>query len=64
MAEGFIGKIQAVLAALRKKSTDQDIRNPQAEEASKLLPEAVMPRGALAAKRKQLRDIDAQTKED
>lgn len=60
------GLLEAIIKALRggPKSTDQDIRSPAAEEISKKLPSPVMPRSAVEKKRKQLRDLDEQTKEE
>ncbi len=63
MAEGISQKISAWINALRGKK-DQDVRSPEAEAISKGLPSALMPRDAVEKKRKQLRDLDAQTKED
>jgi hypothetical protein len=49
--------LAALIAALRKPS--QQAGQEVAEEVSKKLPAAVMPRGAIEAQRKRLADLDA-----
>lgn len=58
------GFIAALIAALRApRGQDAEASRAVAEEASKKLPGAVMPRKAIERKREELREIDALLKE-
>ena len=64
MAERF--SIGAMISALRKRlqpATATEGAREGAEETSKALPAALMPREAVLRKRKQLQDLDEQTKD-
>jgi hypothetical protein len=68
MSESF--SISALMKSLRKrigaKDKTEEAEGAQggSEEASKALPSEVMPRGAVVKKRAQLKQLDAETKED
>jgi len=68
MSESF--SISALMKSLRKrigakdKTEEAEGAQGRSEEASKALPSEVMPRGAVVKKRAQLKQLDAETKED
>lgn len=65
-----VSTAKAMAEALRRrlsgKSVDEraEAAKEGAEEASKALPSALMPRQAIERKRKQLEEIDAQTRDE
>lgn len=60
--------IRATIHALRRRISGEgdqaEAAKAAAEEVSKALPGPVMPRPAVLKKRKQMEDLDKQTKED
>ena len=59
--------MQRIIARLRSKpATDEEAAQAKAgaEKIAKKLPSAVMPMDAIQRKRQQLKDLDAQTKDE